>query len=188
MAWRVLFILSLVIVAIAVIARAWFGKRPLARHGTVSCRADAATWQAIFGESASLPPEGRIPAEVCGQALRAAALQRLKKEDPRAAATHEGGRHFIMAVPPLTLVVVIFAVIVAKLPLFGGLAVILAASALAALTGVLSVGSELRVVGAAVRDIRRRHVFARSEEEAAVAACAQAAVWMEALPPILRWI
>jgi len=182
--WRLLFLISALLLAAALMARGWFGKRVLAAEGARPCRANPARWrELIAGES-----PGEIPAEGYGRLVWQAAMVRWKQEDRMAARSREAAKRFGLAVPPLTLVILVFAVALAKLPLFGALAIGLGMTALAVLVGLLSIGAELQAVARFAREVRGRHVFARLEDERAVIACAEATVWLETLPPILRWL
>lgn len=165
----------------ALLLRGWFGKRGFAQFGGRICEADSERWQNWAGEK--LP--GKNDAVTFGQELRRVALRRWSDYDPKAARAREAARRFGFAVPPLTIVILVFAVALAKLPLFGALAIALGSIALSAATGLLSVGAELRAVGRAVGEVRGKRIFRRTDDEEAVIACAQAAVWMAALPPIL---
>lgn len=182
--WRFLFLFSALALAAAILARGWFGKRVLAAEGSRPCRANPARWREMMGEESP----GEATAEVCGKRLWLAAMTCWKRDDPRAARAREAARRFGLAVPPLTLVVLAFAVALAKLPLFGALAIALGMTALSACVGLLSIGAELRAVARYAREVRELHAFARLEEEESAIACAQAEAWMQALPPILRWI
>lgn len=179
--WRFLFLCSALMLAAALLLRGWFGKRGFAQIGERTCTADPSRWQNWTGES--LPEKS--DAAALGKALRRVALNRWKQDDPKAARAREAARRFGVAVPPLTLVVLVFAVTLAKLPLFGALTIALGATALSAGIGLLSIGSELRAVGRVVGELRGLRIFRRADDEEAVIACAQAAVWMSALPPIL---
>jgi hypothetical protein len=185
--WRLLFLLSAVVIAGAIFARGWYGRRVIASQGSRSTRLNGAAWSEALGAWVAVP-ESSATAEEHGRALRLAALELWKKNDPTAAKAREASLRFGLGVPPLTVAVMIFAVIAAKLPPFGGLAVIVGATALATLMSLLSLGAELRAVALAVRLIRERRVFPRRDDEDAVAQCAQAEVWLGSLPPILKWI
>jgi len=126
-----------------------------------------------------------MDAGTLGRELRRVALVQWNEHDPKAARAREAARRFGLAVPPLTLVVLVFAMALAKLPLFGALAIVLGAIALSAVFGLLSIGTELRAVARAAGKMRGQRIFRRADDEEAVIACAQASVWMAALPPIL---
>ena len=128
---------------------------------------------------------GQNDAETLGRELRRIALKRWAERDPKAARSREAAHRFGLAVPPLTLVVLVFAVVLAKLPLFGALTIALGAIALSAAIGLLSIGAELRTVAKTAGELRGKHVFRRVDDEEALIACARAAVWMNSLPPIL---
>jgi uncharacterized membrane protein len=93
-----------------------------------------------------------------------------------------------MAVPPLSGLVAVFAVILAKIPFLGAAAVLLTATALAAAVGLLSLAPELRAIARSSQALRKNRSFTSSEDEEAVVACAVAHAWKESLPPILKLI
>ena len=167
--------------AAALLLRGWFGKREFAHFGGRTCEADPERWQSWAGEK----PPGKNDAVTLGRELRRVAMRRWSDQDPKAARAREAARRFGFAVPPLTIVVLVFAMVSMKLPLFGALAIALGAIALSAAVGLLSIGVELRAVARAVGEVRGLRIFRRTDDEEAVIACAQAAVWMAALPPIL---
>jgi hypothetical protein len=179
--WRLLFFCSALMLAAALLLRGWFGKRGLIQFGGRTCQPDPERWQNWSGES--LPEKS--DAGTLGRELRRVALQRWSDLDPKAARAREAARRFGLAVPPLTIVVLVFAVMLAKLPLFGALAIGLGSTSLSAAMGLLSIGPELRAVARAAGELRGLRIFRRADDEEAVIACAQAAVWMAALPPIL---
>jgi hypothetical protein len=179
--WRLLFFCSALIVAAALLLRGWLGKRGLVQFGGRICTVDPGRWQSWTGESM---PE-KNDSGTLGRELRRAALKQWSDRDAKAARAREAARRFGLAVPPLTLVVLVFAVALAKLPLFGALAIALGATALSSAIGLLSIGSELRAVARAGGDLRAKRIFRRADDEEAVIACARAEVWLAALPPIL---
>ncbi|MGC4017316.1 MAG: hypothetical protein QM755_22800 [Luteolibacter sp.] len=184
---RLLFLISALLIVAAVLARGWYGKRIIAGYGGRRCRVNAGSWQSLFGEEVKAPAKEPSAAE-CGRALREAALVQWEKENPAAFRGREAARRFGLGVPPFTLVVVVFAVAVAKLAMFAAVAVVFAATALAVMFGLASLGTELRAVAATTKLARSRHVFPLQEDEEAAIACARAEVWMHTLPPILRWV
>lgn len=186
MPWKYLLLASLLIVVGSVLVRAWFGKRVIAASGGRVCRVRGERWREVLGERIPVPADPPY-ATVCGIGVRAAALEQWKKDDPRAARSREAAKRFGLAVPPLTVVVVVFAILVMKLGPLNAIPVVLGATALACVFGLLSTGSELRAVARTMRKVREAYVFPNSEDEDAVAACAAAEVWMQALPPVLRW-
>ena len=123
-----------------------------------------------------------------GRQLRLEALAEWKLRAPKAAASRESSMRFGLAVPPLCGLVVVFAVFVAKIPVMGGIAIFLAATALAAVLGLLSLAPELRAIATTARKLRENRSFSRSDDEDAVVACAVAHAWRESLPPILSLI
>ena len=60
------------------------------------------------------------------------------------------------------------------------------ATALAAVFGLLSLGSELRAIAITAKALRANRAFPRSDDEDATIECAIAHAWLEAVPPVLR--
>ena len=185
--FRPLLFISLFPIVIALIARWWFGIRVLAGEGGRACRCDLRTWLPSPGDEA-IVHRAEGTARDFGQQLRNKALDAWKNEDPKAAAAREGARRFGLAVPPLSALVAIFAVLVGKVPVLGAIAILFAATAIAALFGLLSLPQELRAIARGSHKAREMKCFPGSDDEEAVIRCAAAHAWDFALPPILRWI
>ena len=180
--WPPLLILSVLPIAAGLALRWWFGVRVVAEHGGRDCRCDAARWEMALGSP--LAPE--TTASEFGRQLRLAALARWKQRDPKLAAARESSRRFGLAVPPLSIMIAVFAVLVTKLPVQGAIAIVFLATALAVVFGLLSLGSELRAISAAAKALRDSRAFPRESDEDAAIECAIAHAWLETLPPILR--
>ena len=183
--WRLLFFFSAVAIVVALIARWWFGLRVLDNEGQRACRCDLGRWMPDPEDSAVIHRAEGTASEF-GNQLRLKAMAEWKDRDPKGAAARESSRRFGMAVPPLSAVVAIFAVIVAKIPIFGALSVALAATALAAVLGILSVAPELQAIMATARKMREDKCFPRRDDEDAVIRSAIAHAWKENLPPVLQ--
>ncbi len=183
--WRLLLILSILPIVAALIARWWFGLRVLAKQGRRACRCDPGRWQDAF-DSAIIPPEGDVPAREFGSNLRRIALVLWAARDPKSAKSREGSRRFGLAVPPLSGLIAIFAFFVAKVPFTGALAIFFAATAIAAIIGLLTLAPELRAIAHTARHLRESRTFRRSDDEEAVIDSAIAHAWTEATPPVLR--
>lgn len=181
--WRLLLLFSALPIAASLIARWWFGLRVLSAEGKRPCRCDPAKWPA------APPADSTIPAEASaaeyGRLLRLAALAAWRERDRKAANSRENARRFGMAVPPLSGIISVFAVIVAKIPVIGAFSILLAATALSCALGLLSLPAELRAMAPAVRQLRDSRAFTRRDDEDAVVESAIAHVWKETLPPIL---
>lgn len=184
--FRLLLILSLFPIAIALAARWWFGGRVLAGEGKRPCRCDLVRWLPTPGDDAVVH-RAEETAEAFGQQLRHKALAEWHERDPRAAASRENMRRFGLAVPPLSGVVAVFAVLVGKIPVTGAIAILLGATALAALLGILTLPPELSAISRATRKLREEKGFPNRDDEDAVIHCAIAHAWDLSLPPILRW-
>lgn len=181
--WRLLILFSLLPIAVALIVRWWFGLRVLAEVGGQECRCDLEKWMPSPTDSA-LIHRAEGPANEFGRQLRLKALAEWRERDPKAAAARESSRRFGMAVPPLSGIVAILAVIVAKIPIIGAISLLLAATALAAMLGLLSLAPELSAITAAAKKLRENRSFPRREDEDRVVRCAIAHAWKETLPPM----
>ena len=182
--WRLLFLFSILPIAAALIARWMFGLRVLAETGNRPCRCDLGTWMPAPDDTAVMHRAEESAAEF-GRQLRLKALDEWRERDPKAAISRENTRRFGKAVPPLSGVIVIFAVLVAKIPIIGGISVLLAAIALASALGLLSLAPELSAIAVAAKKLREAKSFPRRDDEDAVIRCAVAHAWKETLPPIL---
>lgn len=183
--YRLLLILSLLPIAAALAARWWFGARVLAEEGGRACRADLAHWPPAPGDTSAVHR-----AEGCagdfGSQLRLKALADWREAEPKAAASRESTRRFGVAVPPLSALVAIMAVLVGKLPVLGVIAIFLTATAISAMFGLLTLAPELAAITRAARHVRQARSFPDNDEMDAVVRCAHAHAWDAALPPVLR--
>ena len=182
--WRLLLLVSALPIAAALIARWYFGMRVLAEDGSRLCRCDLASWMPVPDDQAVIHRAEETAADF-GRQLRTKALAEWSAQDPKAAAARENTRRFGMAVPPLSGVIAIFALLVAKVPIIGAISVLLAATALASALGVLSLAPELAAITRTARKMREAKSFPRREDEEVVIRCAVAHAWKETLPPIL---
>ena len=73
-----------------------------------------------------------------GRQLRIKAMTEWRESNPKAAAARENSRRFGAAVPPLSGMVAVMAILVAKIMPINAIALVLAATALATVLGVLS--------------------------------------------------
>ncbi len=123
-----------------------------------------------------------------GRQVRLAALAQWQRRDPKRAAARESNRRFGLAVPPLSAMVAVFAAVLAKIPFFGAIVIVLLATALATVFGLLSLGSELRAIAITAKALRASRAFPRSDDEDATIECAIAHAWLETVPPILKMV
>ena len=186
MIYKFVLLLSLLPLAAALGARWWFALRVLRGEGRRPCRCDLERWFARGGED--VIQRGESTALEFGSQLRDRALQTWKQEDPKAAASRENTRRFGMAVPPLSILIAVFAVLVGKIPVLGAFAIFLCACALAAVFGLMSLPAELAAISRAAKKARENRSFPRSEDEESVVRCAMALAWDQSIPPVLRWI
>lgn len=183
--WRLLLVLSVLPLIAAMAARWWFGLRILRTHGRQLCRSEVLRWKTTFQTDVILPTVDASAADL-GRVLRTIALAQWHARDPKAAKSRESSRRFGLAVPPLSAMVAIFVLVVGKVPFTGALAVFLAATAFAAVIGLLTLAPELRAVATTARHFRSARTLPRADDEDAVVASAIAHSWNEALPPVLR--
>ncbi len=182
--WRLLLLFSALPIAAALIVRWWFGMRVLAERGGHPCRCDLGSWMPLADDTAVIHRAEESAGEF-GRQLRLKALAEWKELAPKAAASRENSKRFGMAVPPLSGIIAIFAVLVAKIPIMGAISIVLAATALAAALGVLSLAPELAAIARAANQLRVAKSFPRRDDEEAVIQCAVAHAWKETLPPML---
>ncbi|MCX6879781.1 MAG: hypothetical protein NTW21_39155 [Verrucomicrobia bacterium] len=170
----------------ALLLRWWFGIRMLVANGGRPCRCDPERWSMVLGDD--LQPTLAEPGPACelGRQLRLAALAKWQRREPKLAASRESTRRFGLAVPPLSAMVAVFAAILAKIPVTGAITIFIAATALATVFGLLSLGAELRAIAITARALRQARAFIRADDENAVIQSAIAAAWCETVPPVLR--
>lgn len=185
--FRLLLIFSLIPLVLALAARWWFGVRVLAGEGGRPCRCDLNRWLPSPGDTAVVHRAEESAAEF-GRQLRLKALAEWREKNPRAAVSREKSQRFGAAVPPLSGIVAVLAVIVGKIPVLGAIAILLGATALATVMGMLALAPELGAIARTARKIRETHNFPRRDDEDAVIRCAIAHAWNASLPPILRWL
>ncbi len=185
--WKMLFLFSVIPIALSLAARWWFGLRVLSELGGRPCKCDLTRWQPTE-KTDGVTHMAEESAYEFGLQLRLKALAEWEKDDPKAVRSRMSSKRFGMAVPPLSGIVAIMALIVAKIPATGAIAVFLAATALSAGLGILSLGSELAAINRSVHKLRKDRGFARSDDEDAVARCAIAHAWKDTLPPLLAML
>jgi hypothetical protein len=185
--FRLLLFFSLLPLALALIARWWFGTRVLASHGKRMCRCDLKVWTPAPGDETLVHRAEETAAEF-GNQLRRKALYEWRESDPKSANSREHSRRFGIAVPPLGAVVAVLAVIAGKIPVLGAIAIFIAAVALSAVLGILALPPELTAIARSSKRIRDQRAFSSSEDDEAIARCASAYAWEQALPPVLRML
>ncbi len=183
--FRLLILLSALPIAAAFVARWWFGMRILAAAGRRQCTCDLSRWENAFGKE-NLPPSKSADSRIFAELLRKSALADWKTREPKAAASREGARRFGMAVPPLSLMVAVFAV--GKIQFSGVIAVFLIAIALSVFISYLSISPELNAILTTARRLRDTGVFHRRDDEDSVIESASASAWKEAAPPVFNLI
>ena len=187
--YRVLLIASLLPILVAMVVRWWCGVRVLGSTGKIPCRCDLGRWlPAPAGHGPQAVRRAADTAAEFGRELRAEALRAWRKDDPKAATARENTRRFGMAVPPLTVMVAVFALLVGKVPVMGVFALMFAATALSAAMALLGLPAELRAIARHANRVRSEKSFPDPDDEQAVIDCAIAHAWDAAVPPVLRWL
>jgi hypothetical protein len=184
---RFLILLAALPVIAAFIARWWLGLRVLSSSGRRQCSCDPALWEKAFGAD-NPPPSKSGDARIFAETLRKAALADWKTREPKAAASREGVRRFGMAVPPLSLLIVILGVIVGRVPAIWAIPVFLLAIAVSVVFSYLSIAPELNAMLMASRRLRSSGAFHRRDDEDAVITATTALVWKESAPHIFNLI
>ncbi len=185
--FRLLILLAALAIVAAFIARWWLGLRILSGTARRQCSCDLSQWKAHLG-TGFLPPSEKADANTFAEHLRKTALSDWAARDPKAAASREGARRFGMAVPPLSLMIAILAIIVGRIPITGAIAIFLLAIAVSIIISYLSIAPELNAVLHTSRRLRESGVFRRRDDEDAVIEAARALTWKEGAPPVFNLI
>lgn len=186
--WRLILLLSVLPIAAGLLLRWWFGLRVLAVLGGRPAVCEPSRWGTAIGPPNLLPGEPTPTTSQLGKDLRTAALLQWQEREPKLAKAREATRRFGLAVPPLAAMVAAMGVIAAKIPIMAAIAAFLAATALATVFGLLSLGGELRAIAVTAKRLREARAFRRIDEEDATIECAIAHAWCETVPPVLRWL
>ena len=185
--WRLLIFLSLIPPILAMALRWWYGTRVLATLGPRVCRADLAKWLPE-PEQSGVARRSDETAHVTGFHLWQYALREWERRDPKAAGARRKAKRVAIILPPFMVVIVAFALIVAKLHILGAFALVFGSIAMSALFSFLTLGPELKEVAVAANRLRKTGAFRLRDDEDAVVGCAMAHEWHQSLPPVLRWL
>jgi len=185
--FRLLILLAVLPIVAGFVARWWFGMRILSTAGRRQCTCDLSRWENAFGAE-NLPPSKEGDARIFAELLRKAALADWKTRDPKAAASREAARRFGMAVPPLSLMIAILAMLAFKVQFGWVLAIFLLAIAFSVIISYLSISPELNAILTAARRLRDTGAFHRRDDEDAVIQAAAALAWKEGAPPVFNLI
>ena len=167
--------------------RWWYGIRVLATKGPRMCRADLDKWLPQPEESV-VARRSDESAHVIGFHLWRYALREWAKEDPKAAKARSKAKRLGTVLPPFTVLIVAFALVLGKVHILGAFALVFGSIALAALFAYLTLAAELKEVARAANRLRKAGAFRLRDDEDAVVECAMAHAWHQAMPPVLRWL
>lgn len=185
--FRLLLFFSLFPLALTLVASWWFGARVLTSYGKRPCRCDLKLWTPAPDDASSIH-RAEETAATFGNQLRRKALHEWRERDPKSANSRENSRRFGIAAPPLGGIVAVLAVIAGKIPVLGAFAIFVAAIALSAALSILALPPELTAIARTSKRIRDQRAFPSSDDNEAIARCASAHAWEQALPPVLRML
>ena len=167
--------------------RWWYGIRVLATQGPRMCRADLDKWLPQ-PEDSVVARRSEETAHVIGFHLWQYALRDWEKQDPKAAKARRKTKRLGTVLPPFTVLIVAFMLVLGKVHIVGAFALFFCAIALSALFGYLTLAAELKEVARASNRLRKAGAFRLRDDEDAVVECAMAHAWHQAMPPVLRWV
>jgi hypothetical protein len=211
--WKILLLVSLLPTVIAVLVRKWLSDRTLSGcAGQITNRSGREVAEALLkasGKAGQLtidekkkPSVGVEPAQLhlsfelaeakdvvslghvaalTGQALMAV-------EQPELVKWRQWVLRFGWAFPVFTFVVVLFAVVVAKVAMVWGIVIILGALGLASTLLLASVMIEVEGAKLAEGLLDRSRVLPRSDDEEAVARCCRAHAFRGVVPGAVEWV
>lgn len=156
----------------------------------VEVKTPARRWSAsadLGGKWLSLPQgiATGVSARSHGQAVLQVGLYLLSLRDPKALARRRWAIRFGHVFPVFTTIVVIFALIVARLAGLWGFGIIMASCGLAACAQILALIAERRASALAAVVLEKKRIYRRLSDEESVVASARAHAWRSILPGIL---
>lgn len=184
---RLLILIAAVPIVITFIIRWWNGLRVIALKSETKCTCDLGKWEYAFGKE-NLPAHASGDVIVFAEHFRKIALAEWRVRDPKTAISREATRRFNAAVPPLTAMVVIMAVLVARIPFAYAIPVFMLSVAFSASVSYLTLATEIKAILTTARRLRSTPVFPRRDDEEATIETAIAISWKEAAPPIYNLI
>lgn len=145
-----------------------------------------------------LLPEGKVdlPRELAqaedapslGRVLLLVGRAMLEKSHPEPVKARRSLERFGLAAPPFALMVLVFAVVLAKMHVFTALTMVLILCALAVVGGFTMLNVDRQAVFLAIQEMRKSNAVPAEEDEQMMERCAEAAVWREILPASLGWL
>lgn len=184
--YRLLLLFSVLPIAICLVLCWWSGTRVLWGEGRRTCRCDLGRWLPDPDDKKSVH-RAEQSASQFGAALRRKALKQWKEQQPKEAKARTNHRHFGLAVPPLSGIIAVFAVVVGKIPPLGAIAVFIAATAVSCLVGLLSLPKELTVIRRYAAQPSFQGAFPDRDEQERIIRCAMGHAWQACLPAVLKW-
>jgi len=126
-----------------------------------------------------------VSARSHGQAALQVGLYLLSLRDPKAIARRQWAIRFGHVFPVFTTMVVIFALIVARLAGLWGISIVMASCGLAACAQILTLAAERQAAALAAVVLEKKRLFPRLSDEEAVVSATRACAWRSILPGIL---
>ncbi len=136
-------------------------------------------WLVLASESAD-----GLSARAHGQAALQVGLYLLSLRDPKALARRRWAIRFGHVFPIFSLIVVIFALIAARLAGLWGLGIIMASCGIAVCAQILVLSTERRASALVAVVLEKKHIYPRLSDEESVVASARAHAWRSILPGI----
>lgn len=184
--WRLILFLSILPISVCLVLCWWFGTRILWGEGRRVCRCDLGRWLPDPDDQKKVL-RAEQSASQFGASLRRKALKHWKQQNAKEEAARKNHRHFGLAVPPLSAVIAVFAVVVGKIPPFAAIVIFIAATALSCVIGLLSLPAELTAIRRYVQEKSMESAFPDAEQRASVVRCAMGHAWQDSLPAVLKW-
>lgn len=126
-----------------------------------------------------------VSARSHGQASLQVGLYLLSLRDPKAISRRRWALRFGHVFPVFTTIVVIFALVVARLAGLWGLGIIMASCGLAACAQLLTLAAERKAADLACVVLEKKRILPRLSDEESVTAATRAWAWRSVLPGIL---
>lgn len=185
--WRVLMMVSVVPPVILILLSWWHGSRVLAESGARRCRIDLAKGLPGVDETTGVR-RSEETANLAGMRMWRFAMRDWRSRDPAAYASRQKSKRIASIVPPLTVVIATFAMVVGKLPPVGGIALVAASVAISSVLTILTLGPELRACADVATRLRKARMLPVRDDEDAVIGCLLAHAWRQTPPAVLRWL
>ncbi|MDP0489955.1 MAG: hypothetical protein Q7Q71_02750 [Verrucomicrobiota bacterium JB023] len=204
--WKLLIVLGLLPVVVGVLTRNWLGRRFFNALGEVKVGSSASTLAKRLTKGAALKlrvDEGKrfqlaesqllLPVDAgpsrevrdVAEACLLAGLAMLARRQPQLPEWRQRALKFSWAFPAFTLLVVIFAFVVAKLPLMPAIAIVVLSIGLGTSAGLVAGWVEWQAAGMVGKLTEARAIFTREDDRQLILKAMKALAAEKALPGFL---